>query len=384
MDEMDYMDYSWFYNHRLQCKPHGVIACAACYVDEGNEDNGYSDDDYDDDQGYDRMYAKLTEAAWIRHMRDIMRTPSPVNGDSKGTSRVAVGPNSSPSPPPSRPSEDQPDQTRTRPQFVTGLFVGNLFPPSPAQPQCNTLQTSPKMIHLVRPISDRPAEKQPRVGTGRVLPKKFVPPNTRDMPQLLFPPTGHRGFTSSPVPRFVRDSDPRQLLIYTDGACSNNGGLNPRGGCSFIYRTSKPSPSAEDYVRFPLESVGPTGERHTHTSNRAELRAVIAALRFRSWDKEEFDCLVIATDSDYVVKGITSWVKAWRRKGWKTRSGTAVKNKDLWQCLLGEIERADENGLLVKFWWIPRQWNMEADHHAKAAVDEAPLHEFTDTIGVFS
>jgi ribonuclease HI len=363
-----------YFSYHLGCHKHSLVSCPACTVDEVDVDlyEGFAQHyeinyDYKDSDDSARL-------EFVRDLRETTRTPPPMKHALMGTVQVALMSDSDPSLP------GQKNMTN----YVGGAQFKIPLRPSPAQAQSHTVQISPKMIHLARAISARPAEKQPRVGTGRVTPKKFVPPNPRDMPQVLFPLSGHRGFTSSPVPRFVRDNDLRQFLIYTDGACSNNGGLNPKGGCSFIYRTTKQQSSPEDYVRFPLESVGPTGERHTHTSNRAELRAVIAALRFRSWDKEEFDRLVIATDSDYVVKGITNWVKAWRRKGWKTRSGTPVKNKDLWQCLLGEIERADENGLRVKFWWIPREWNIEADHHAKAAVDEAPPHEFTDTIGVFS
>ncbi|KAJ5883105.1 ribonuclease H-like protein [Penicillium subrubescens] len=141
--------------------------------------------------------------------------------DSISTSKVAAVPSASPSPPSSRPKEDHPGQMKTGPQFFAGVLVRVPLPPSPEPAQCNTARASPKMIHSVRPISDRPVEKQPRVGMGRVIPKKFVPPNPRDMPQVLFPLTGHREFTLLPIPRFVRENDPRQFLIYADGACSN-------------------------------------------------------------------------------------------------------------------------------------------------------------------
>jgi ribonuclease HI len=38
----------------------------------------------------------------------------------------------------------------------------------------------------------------------------------------------------------------------------------------------------------------------------------------------------IYTDSRYVMDGISSWIKGWKRKGWVTMSGDPVKNKDLW------------------------------------------------------
>ena len=113
-----------------------------------------------------------------------------------------------------------------------------------------------------------------------------------------------------PVHRFIRrNGEQNQFLIYTDGACLDNGGANPRAGCSFVYRNSTENPGI-GWVCFPLEKRGPTGIPSLQTSNRAELRAVIAASRFRYWPGEGCRCLVIATDSEYVVEGITKWVKA--------------------------------------------------------------------------
>jgi ribonuclease HI len=64
-------------------------------------------------------------------------------------------------------------------------------------------------------------------------------------------------------------------------------------------------------VIFRLEDVGPTSLRETQTSNRAELRALVARLNcFRkryddleSKKPEEYAKLVVATDSTYVVDG---------------------------------------------------------------------------------
>ncbi|KAI9041813.1 ribonuclease H-like domain-containing protein [Aspergillus affinis] len=220
----------------------------------------------------------------------------------------------------------------------------------------------------------------PRVGTGRVLPTRFRPPSTHATPQSLFPPT--IGRRSSPaVCRFINATNPRQFLIYTDGACLDNGGANPRAGWSFVFK-----PSTEDrpgYVRQPLETKGPSGEAYGQTSNRAELRAVIAALGFRAWPGEGCNNLVIATDSEYVVEGVISWVRGWIRRGWMTRMGTAVKNRDLWECLLGEIERWHEQGLDVAFWRVPREWNTDADHHARHAASQERIEDFQEVCGLF-
>ena len=227
------------------------------------------------------------------------------------------------------------------------------------------------MVVQAPPFGDR----QLRVGSGRVIPGKFTPPTQLDTPGLLFP-------TSTPRKRFIHRTDPSQCLVYCDGACSGNGSQDAKGGCAFVFQPSSDLRDS-DNVSFALEQRGPTDELCPHTSNRAELRAVIGALRFRSWASEGFKTIVIATDSEYVVNGATKWVKSWLRKGWRTSQGQPVKNKDLWQVLLGEAERRSEDGLDIKFWYIPRRFNGEADRLAKDAAENSqsgPI--FEDLLGV--
>ncbi|KAF7131323.1 hypothetical protein CNMCM5793_004437 [Aspergillus hiratsukae] len=183
-------------------------------------------------------------------------------------------------------------------------------------------------------------------GTGQVIPNKFIPPNSSIRPQDLFPP-GRRMDTSPPVLRFISRLNSNEMLIYTDGACLGNGQPNPG-------------------------QAGPTGDHRPQTSNRAELRAVIAALQFRSWPSEGWKNFVIATDSTYVVEGATSWIKGWVQNGWRTRNGEPVKNEDLWKCLLGWCEDAATFPAKTKleFWRIPREWNTEADGWAKIGAEK--------------
>ncbi|KAK5019807.1 hypothetical protein LTR16_000253 [Cryomyces antarcticus] len=179
-------------------------------------------------------------------------------------------------------------------------------------------------------------------------------------PRELFPPGTSRCVfyrTRATVHRYIARFDAKRLLIFTDGACSNNGSYDARGGC---------------VVSFALEDTGPTGEAHAHTSNRAELRAVIAALQYRTWSKERFQSLVIATDSEYVVKGATVWSDRWMRNGWRLSNGENVRNQDLWELLLDVISTQKEYGLNVEFWRIPRGLNMKADSLAKTAAAQSP------------
>jgi ribonuclease HI len=42
----------------------------------------------------------------------------------------------------------------------------------------------------------------------------------------------------------------------------------------------------------------------------------------------------VFTDSQSVHKGISDWIHAWARNGWRTKARQPVKNQDLWQRLL--------------------------------------------------
>ena len=64
-------------------------------------------------------------------------------------------------------------------------------------------------------------------------------------------------------------------------------------------------------------------------NNRMELTAVIRALESLKRPSEA----LVYTDSEYVRKGITEWVKNWKARGWKTADRKPVKNQDLWEQL---------------------------------------------------
>ena len=103
------------------------------------------------------------------------------------------------------------------------------------------------------------------------------------------------------------------VVIFTDGSCEGNPGP---GGYAAIVQTGDET----------TEVTG--GERET-TNNRMELMAVIKGLQ----SLDEPAVVRIVTDSQYVAKGMTSWIHSWRRKGWKTSTGAPVKNRDLWEAL---------------------------------------------------
>jgi ribonuclease HI len=104
------------------------------------------------------------------------------------------------------------------------------------------------------------------------------------------------------------------IKIYTDGSCKGNPG--PGGwGALIISRGDK------------KEIYG--GEEKT-TNNRMELSAVIEALK--AIDNQVCP-LTIFTDSTYVLKGMSEWIKGWKSNNWISSNKKPVKNKDLWIIL---------------------------------------------------
>lgn len=105
--------------------------------------------------------------------------------------------------------------------------------------------------------------------------------------------------------------------IYTDGACSGNPG---KGGWGAV-------------LYFQNGSVYELGGADSETTNnRMEMQAAIASLQLFH-ESNQADPIALYSDSEYLIKGITQWLNGWKRKGWKTASGKAVLNQDLWKKL---------------------------------------------------
>ncbi|WP_062120922.1 ribonuclease HI [Aureimonas sp. AU40] len=141
------------------------------------------------------------------------------------------------------------------------------------------------------------------------------------------------------------------LLIHTDGSCAGN--LGP-GGWAAVVRVSDESGALAEPVIL-------TGHAPRTTNNRMEMTAAIEALRAFP-DGEA----TIVSDSQYLIKGITEWVRPWKSRNWKNAAGAKVKNRDLWQ----ELD-ALTAGRTIAWTWIKghagHEGNEEADRLASAA-----------------
>jgi ribonuclease HI len=121
----------------------------------------------------------------------------------------------------------------------------------------------------------------------------------------------------------------KQVTIYTDGACSGNPG---KGGWAaiLIYRGH--------------EKIISGGYPDT-TNNRMELFAIINALK----QLKEPCAVTLYSDSAYSIDPfLKGWIGVWQSRGWKTMSGEAVKNIDLWNALLLETDKHEVEFVKVK------------------------------------
>lgn len=132
--------------------------------------------------------------------------------------------------------------------------------------------------------------------------------------------------------------------IFTDGACSGNPGP---GGWGVLLR----------YNGHEKELSG--GERET-TNNRMEMQAVIEGLSALKKSSR----VKLYTDSQYVQKGVTEWMKVWKAKGWPSR----IKNQDLWQRIDSLLQDHE-----VEFIWVRgHDGHIENERVDKLAVAAIP------------
>jgi ribonuclease HI len=140
-----------------------------------------------------------------------------------------------------------------------------------------------------------------------------------------------------------------EVVIYTDGACSGNPG---RGGWGVVLRWNG--------TRKELHG----GDAQT-TNNRMELMAAIQALEALNRPSR----VQLHTDSTYLLNGITKWIAAWQRNGWRTSARKPVKNEDLWRRLVEAM-----NGHEVSWLWVKghagEEGNERADALARLGIEE--------------
>lgn len=108
----------------------------------------------------------------------------------------------------------------------------------------------------------------------------------------------------------------REILIYSDGACSGN-----------------PGPGGWGAIVIGGGEVTELGDGHpATTNNRMEMSAIVGALNLclRKYQQTPPESIQVFTDSVYVIRGITQWIFGWKRRGWRNAENEEVSNQDIW------------------------------------------------------
>lgn len=126
------------------------------------------------------------------------------------------------------------------------------------------------------------------------------------------------------------------LEIYIDGACNINGG----GWGVVVY---------EDKVN--IKEMG--GAAKETTNNQMELQAAIVALTYLDNQVVKRQTpITIYSDSQYVIKGITSWCKGWQKRDWQTSKGEDVLNQEYWQQILELLSKLKGKQICPEWQWV--------------------------------
>jgi ribonuclease HI len=109
-----------------------------------------------------------------------------------------------------------------------------------------------------------------------------------------------------------------KVVVFTDGACTNNGKSKARAAWA-VWFPDNESISVADFV--PAEE--------NQTNQRAELTAIRNAVKIVEKNFSSDTDLQLFTDSQYSKDCLTKWLPAWVANGWKTKQGKEVCHKDL-------------------------------------------------------
>ncbi|MFF0456247.1 ribonuclease H [Nocardia africana] len=140
------------------------------------------------------------------------------------------------------------------------------------------------------------------------------------------------------------------IIVSTDGSCLRN----PGGAIGWAWVNHQGNSA----------SAGAA----SGTNQVAELRAVLEAIRAHPGAEPLF----IESDSLYAIKCASEWLPSWRLNGWRTATGSAVKNVELVQWIDHAI--ATRPGP-VRFRWVRghvgNYYNEQADKLAGEAARAA-------------
>ena len=153
------------------------------------------------------------------------------------------------------------------------------------------------------------------------------------------------------------------LHIHTDGSCRGNGTPLAVSGCGVWFGDDDPRNVS---ILLPVLP---------HTNQRAELYAVLLAMRAALVQCVLPASVNITSDSTYCVQGVTSWLPRWQAKQWCKGDGKPVANVDLWRRVWAATKTLSSRGVALRLTWTKghakNAGNNAADRLASSAVATA-------------
>lgn len=132
------------------------------------------------------------------------------------------------------------------------------------------------------------------------------------------------------------------IIVYTDGACINNGKKNAKAGYGIFFGNMD---SRNKSIPIINEKM---------TNQVAELMAIITAIEIILSNCEDPN-IIIKTDSRYCIDCVTKWCCKWEKNGWKKSNGKIIENYKL----------------VTKLYYYTKQYNVKYDH-IYSHMDEPP------------
>lgn len=117
-------------------------------------------------------------------------------------------------------------------------------------------------------------------------------------------------------------SDEEGTSVFTDGACFFNGKHGQVAGVGVFWAADDSDNTSEILSGLP-------------SNHRAEIHAAVRAVQIAK--ARGVKNLILYTDSQYLINGITKWISGWKKREWKTSAGEPVKNKEEFEVLDKEI-----------------------------------------------
>lgn len=142
--------------------------------------------------------------------------------------------------------------------------------------------------------------------------------------------------------------------IYTDGACKVH--TSKVGAWGYVVVDSETDKAV-------LEDAD--GVKPITTSPMMELTAVLEGISGAINQLPRCD-IVVHSDSEVVIKGITEWLPNWRSRNWRTSTGRSVRNKSLWKKLEKLTDIMD-----VSFKWVKGHDGDRWNEYAHTLADNA-------------